>query len=174
MPRPEKIAEVEGLQDKLSRARGVVLVDFLGLSAPEMVELRRIMRGAGVEFRVVKNTLTQLAARNAGADYLAEHLRGPNAVVVGYDDPTVPFRVSRECAKRFKKLQVKAGLFVGEPVAPDEVDWYANLPSREELLGRLAGGLAAPIRGLAVALAGVVRGLAVAVAEVRRQKEAKG
>jgi len=174
MPRPEKVAQVEELKEKLAQARAVVLVDYLGLSAPEMVELRRLMRERGVEFRVVKNTLTRIAAQEVGAEFLIEYLRGPNAIVVGRDDPTVPFKVSRECAKKYSHFRVKVGLFEGEPVPPEEVEWYATLPSREELLARLAGGLAGPIRGLAVALAGIIRGLAVALAEVQKQKEKKG
>ncbi|HIE48176.1 TPA: 50S ribosomal protein L10, partial [Candidatus Bipolaricaulota bacterium] len=74
MPRPEKVAQVEELKEKLSQARSVVLVDFLGLTASECVELRRLMRARGVEFRVVKNTLARIAAREAGADFLVDYL----------------------------------------------------------------------------------------------------
>lgn len=174
MPRPEKLAQVEELKEKLAQARSVVLVDYLGLTASECVELRRLMRKEGVEFRVVKNTLARRAAQEVGAGFLVDYLRGPNAIVLGRDDPTLPYKVSRECAKRYGRFQIKAGLFEGEPVPPDKVDWYATLPSREELLARLAGGLAGPIRGLAVALSGIIRGLALALAEVKRQKEKKG
>jgi len=174
MPRPEKVAQVEELKEKFAGARSVVLVDYLGLTASECVELRRLMRAQGVEFRVVKNTLARIAAREAGAEFLVDYLTGPNAIVVGRDDPTVPYKVARECAKKFSHFRVKAGLFEGEPVPPEQVDWYATLPSREELLARLAGGLAGPIRGLAVALAGIIRGLAVALSEVKKQKEQKG
>lgn len=174
MPRPEKVAQVEALKERLSQARAVVLVDYLGLTAPECVELRRLMRQRGVEFRVVKNTLARIAAQEVGADFLVDYLTGPNAILIGRDDPTVPYKVARECAKKYKHFRVKAGLFEGEPVPPDQVEWYATLPSREELLARLAGGLAGPIRGLAVALAGIIRGLAVALSEVKKQKEQKG
>ena len=174
MPRPEKVAQVEELKEKLSGARSVVLVDYLGLTASECVELRRLMRARGVEFRVVKNTLARIAAREAGAEFLVEYLTGPNAIVVGRDDPTVPYKVARECAKKYPHFRVKVGLFEGEPVPPEQVEWYATLPSREELLARLVGGLAGPIRGLAVALSGIIRGLAVALAEVKKQKEQKG
>ncbi len=174
MPRPEKVAQVEELKEKLSQARSVVLVDYLGLTANECVELRRLVRARGLEFRVVKNTLARIAAQEAGADFLVEYLRGPNAILIGRDDPTVPYKVAREVAKKYEHFNVKAGLFEGEPVAPDQVDWYANIPSREELLARLAGGLAGPIRGLAVALSGIIRNFVVVLEEVRKQKEQKG
>jgi len=174
MPRPEKVAQVEELKEKLAQARSVVLVDYLGLTASECVELRRLMRKQGVEFRVIKNTLARRAAREVGAEFLLDYLQGPNAIVVGGDDPTVPYRVSRECANKYGHFRIKAGLFEGEPVPPEQVEWYATLPSREELLGRLAGGLAGPIRGLAVALSGIIRGLVVALSEVKQQKEKKG
>jgi large subunit ribosomal protein L10 len=169
MPKPEKVAQVEELKERFIRARGVVLMDYLGLSAQEYSALRRFLREQGVEFQVVKNTLARRAAQAAGAEFLVDYFTGPNAIVVGYDDPAAAFRASRECAKRFK-VRVKAGLFDRALVSPAEVEWYANLPSRDELVGRLAMAMASPMRGLAVALAGVIRKLAVVLAEVQKKK----
>jgi len=173
MARPEKIAQVEELKERLSKASGVVVVDYLGLSAPEMVELRRAMRQQGVQFEVIKNTLARLAAQQAGVDYLLEHLHGPNGLVVGSDNPTAPFRAARECARKYKAFNIKAGLFAGEPIPAEQADWVATLPPEEELHARLAGALNGPIQGLAVAMAGVLRKFAVALSEVQKLKQQK-
>ncbi len=173
MPRPDKIAHVEELKDRLSQSSGLVLVDYLGLSAPEMVELRRMMRREGVQFQVVKNTLARIAAESAGVDFLLEYLHGPNGIIVGSDNPTAPFRAARECARKYQQFTIKAGLFAGDPITADQVYWVANLPTQEELYARLAGALNGPIQGLAVTLAGVLRKLAVALSEVNRLKTEK-
>ncbi len=172
MPRPEKVAQVQNLKEKFSKAQGLVLVEYQGIPAPEMVRLREFLKERGLEFRVIKNTLARIAALEVGLEGLAEYLRGPNAIVVGYDDPAVPFRAVRELRKDFPQLRVKVGLFEGETIPPQEADKIAELPSREELLARLAGAMAGPIRGLAVALSGIIRKLAVVLAEVQKRKEA--
>lgn len=174
MPRQEKVTMVADLRDRLSRAQAVVLLDYRGLSGPDITALRRFIRKQGVELRVVKNTLTQIAAHEAGVRGFPETLTGLNALLLGEGDPAVPFRVARECARRYPQIKVKAGVFDGLAVSVTEANWYATLPTREELIGRLAGALAGPIRGLAVTLSGVMRKLAVALSEVQKKKEAEG
>lgn len=174
MPQQEKVAAVEELRGKLSRARAVVVLDYRGLRGAEMTALRRFIRKQGVELRVVKNTLTCIAAREAGVGGFPDGLTGTNALLLGEGDPAVPFRVARECIRRYPQLKVKAGVFERVAVSAPEAEWYANLPTREDLLGRLAGALASPTRGLAVALSGVVRKFAVALAEVWKQKGTEG
>jgi large subunit ribosomal protein L10 len=149
-------------------------LDYRGLSGPDITALRRFVRKQGVELRVVKNTLTQIAARDAKVLGFPPALTGPNAVLLGEGDPAVPFRVARECARRYPQLKVKAGVFDNLPVSAAEADWYATLPTRDELLGRLAGALAGPIRGLAVTLSGVTRKFAAALSEVQKKKGAEG
>lgn len=174
MPRQDKVAAVEELREKLSRARAVVVVDYRGLSGPEITALRRIVRKQGVELKVVKNTLTQIAARDAEIQGFPSALTGTNALLMGEGDPAIPFRVARDCVRKYPQLKVKAGVFDGAAVSASEADWYATLPTREELLGRLAGALAGPVRGLAVALSGVMRKLVVALSEVEKKKGAEG
>ncbi len=174
MPRPEKVAQVEELKERFTRARALVLLDYRGLPGPELTELRRFLRKQGVELRVVKNTLARKAAEEVGLTQLGPVLKGPNALIFGEGDPALPFRMARECVKRYPTLQVKAGVFEGQAVSGPEVEWYANLPTREELLARLAGALAGPMRGLAFALAGILRKLPVVLSEVQKKKEAEG
>jgi ribosomal protein L10 len=172
MPKPEKIAAVEELQEKFAQSPAVVVVAFQGIPAAEMTALRREVRKRGVEIRVVKNTLARLAAEKAGVSGLGEFLRGPNLVIIGRDDPTVPFKVALEFVQKYPNFfQVRGGVFSGELVPADQVRWYATLPSREELLARLAGAMTGPVRGLVFALSGILRKLVVALSEVQKIKE---
>lgn len=174
MPRQEKVTAVEDLREKLSRARSVVVLDYRGLSGPDITTLRRLVRKQGVELKVVKNTLTRIAASEAGIQGFPSALTGTNALLLGEGDPAVPFRVARDCARKYPQLKVKAGVFDSLAVSASEADWYAALPTREVLLGRLAGALAGPMRGLAVTLSGVMRKLAVALSEAEKKKGAEG
>lgn len=175
MPKPEKRTAVEELRDKFARSQAVVVVGFQGVPAAEMTALRRAVRQRGAEIEVVKNTLARLAASEAGISGLAEFLRGPNLVIVGRDDPTVPFKIALEFIQKYPNFfQVRGGVFAGELVPADQVKWYATMPSREELLARLAGAMTGPVRGLMFALSGIMRKLVVALAEVQKTKEKRG
>ena len=94
--RPEKVAAVEELAEKLKKSQGVILTDYRGLTVKEMTELRSQLRQAGVEFKVVKNTLTLLAARKAEIEGLEPVLEGPTAIAIGYDDPVVAAKTISE------------------------------------------------------------------------------
>jgi len=100
MPRPEKVAIVEELADKLLKGQGVVLADYRGLSVKEITALRSELRKVGVEFKVVKNTLTRLAARKANLEELESVLVGPTAIAFGYDDPVAVAKAISDFAKK--------------------------------------------------------------------------
>lgn len=175
MVRPEKAATVQELREKFARSRTVVVLGFQGIPGEEMTALRRMVRTRGVELKVVKNTLARRAAQEAGIAGLGEFLRGPNLVLIGRDDPTVPFKVAAEVVQKYPNFfQVRGGVFAGEVVPAEQVKWYATLPSREELLARLAGAMTGPVRGLVFALSGILRKLVVALAEVQKLKEKEG
>ncbi len=175
MVRPEKAQAVEELRGKFERSRTVVVLGFQGIPGPEMTALRQLVRKRGVELKVVKNTLAQRAAKEAGVPGLAEFLRGPNLIVIGRDDPAVPFKVAAEVARRYPNFfKVRGGVFAGEMVPAAEVQWYATLPSREELLARVCGAMLGPVQGLTFVLYGLLRKLVVALAEVQKLKEKEG
>jgi large subunit ribosomal protein L10 len=172
MPTQAKIDEVALLKEKLDRASAIVLADYRGLDANAMVELRRKFRGAGLEYRVVKDTLARIAASEAGMEGLAEMFAGPIAIALSYEDPALAFKISEECRKTYQPhYEPRGGLFEGVLVLEDEFRRYATLPSREELLSKLAGLLASPARALAVILQAKIRELAVVLGEVRKQFE---
>lgn len=175
MPKTEKIKAVEELAEKFTQCQAVAVLGFAKVSAAEMTSLRRVVRKRGVELRVVKNTLARRAAEEAGIAGLGEFLRGPNLIILGRDDPTVPFKVALECLEKHPNFfQIRGGVFAGEVVSQEQVKFYATLPSRTELLARLAGSMVGPVRNLALALSGILRKLVVALNEVQKLKEKEG
>lgn len=169
--RSQKEQEVAELSDKLARVKGAVLTEYRGLNVSQITRLRRKLRDAGVEYRVVKNTLLRLAARQAGLAGLDPYLAGPTAVAFGYQDPVSPARVLSEFAREFKQLAIKAGVLEGKIIDREGVRFLAELPSRELLLARVLGGMKSPLAGLAVVLNAPLQGLARVLQAVREQKE---
>ncbi|NMB11160.1 MAG: 50S ribosomal protein L10 [Firmicutes bacterium] len=171
MVRPEKAAVVEELKDKLSRAQAVVLTDYRGLNVQEITELRRQLREAGVEYKVAKNTLTTIAAKEAALSELEQFLSGPTAIAFGYDEPVSAAKIISEFARLHKELEIKGGVLEGNVIDVDAVQALANLPPREELLAMVARAMQGPIAGIANALQGIMRNLVYALDAVREQKE---
>jgi large subunit ribosomal protein L10 len=110
MPRPEKELIVQSISEKLDRARSSILTDYRGLNVHEITELRRRLTAAGIEYRVLKNTLTGLAAKKANIEGLDPYLEGPLAIAFGYDDPVAPAKIIYEFAKDHKTLEVKGAI----------------------------------------------------------------
>jgi len=172
MPTQAKIEEVARLKERFEKAVGLVLCDYRGLTANEMVELREKFTKQGLEYRVVKNTLARLAAADAGIEGLVEMFDGPIGVAISYDDPGLAFKLSDECRKAYApRYELKGGLYEGVIVAEEEVGRYVSLPSREELHAKLAAVLSGPIRALAYVLQAKIRELAVVINEVKKQRE---
>ena len=170
--RREKEQTVSELAGKFKRAQSAILANFQGLTVAEMSRLRKMAREAGVEFEVVKNTLAGLATRRAGIEGLETLLTGPTGVAFGYDDPVAPARVLHQFGKALREVPFKGGWLPGKILSVAEVKDLAVLPGRKDLLGRVAGGLQAPIAGLCRVLAGNLRGVVVALSRVAEKKAA--
>ncbi len=171
MPTQAKTEEVARLTEKFAKATSLVLADYRGLTANEMVELREKFTKQGLDYRVVKDTLARIAARESGIEGLSELFNGPIGVAIGYDDPAVAFKLSEECRKTYApKYTLKGGVFEGAVVRESEVAKYAALPSRQELLAKLAMVLASPMRSLAIVLNAKIQQLAVVLNEVKEQR----
>jgi large subunit ribosomal protein L10 len=172
MPTQTKVEQVALLKERFEKAVSVVLADYRGLSANEMVELREKFTKQGLEYRVIKDTLARLAAKEAGLEGLAEMLEGPISVALSYEDPAAAFKLSEECRKKYApNYELRGGLFEGDLVPATDVKRFANLPTREELLAKLAMLLSSPMRALAVMLQAKIRELAIVIGEVRKQRE---
>jgi large subunit ribosomal protein L10 len=172
MPTQAKIDEVARLKEKFESAVSLVLADYRGVNANEMVELREKFTKQGLEYRIVKDTLARIAAEQAGIEGLSDLFKGPIGIVLAYDDPAIAFKLSDECRKTYSpNYTLKGGLFEGTVVAEGEVAKYASLPSREELLTTLAYLLASPMRMMAFMLQAKIREMAIVLNEVKKQRE---
>ena len=152
MARPDKAAAVAELTESFRESSAAVLTEYRGLTVAQLKELRRSLAG-NATYAVVKNTLTKIAAREAGVETLEPMLQGPSAVAFVTGDPVVVAKGLRDFAKAHPLLVVKGGVLDGRPLTADEVRKLADLESREVLLAKLAGGLNAPAQKLASTLA---------------------
>lgn len=147
-----KQAKVEEIKEKLQKSQSVVLASYQGLTVEEDTQLRKSLREAGVEYKVYKNTLVILAAKELGIEGLDEHLQGPISIAIGYDDVTAPARILNDFAKTHKKLELKAGLVQGEIYDADKVKQLANIPSKDILIAKLLGSIKSPLSKFAYLL----------------------
>lgn len=170
--RPEKVAIVEEMKERLS-SKGVALLSFNKLTVKDATQLRRVFREHGVEYKVIKNTLTRIAANELGYEGLDELLTGANGLAISKDDPVAPAAALKAFLKdkKTQSLQVKAGVLDGKVIGPAEMQALADLPSREQLLAMVVSAMQTPITSLARALNGNIQNLAYALEAVRKQKE---
>lgn len=166
-----KAQVVAQIKEKLEQSQSVVIVDYRGLTVEEDTDLRRQLRQAGVEYKVLKNTLIQRAANELGIKGLDEHLNGPTAVAFGVSDPVAPAKVITEYINKTKKMTVKCGILDGEAIDPARVQALADLPSKEVLVAKMLGSMQSPISGLVSVLGGTVRALLYAIKAVIEQQE---
>ncbi|HHW07871.1 MAG TPA: 50S ribosomal protein L10 [Clostridia bacterium] len=170
--RQKKEQIVAEIREKMENSSAIVLTDYRGLNVGQVTKMRADLRKAGVEFKVLKNTLTRLAARETGLEGLEPYLEGPTALAFSKDDPTAPAKILMKYAKEFKTLEIKAGVVEGKVIDPAGVKALADLPSREELLAQVLRGMQSPLAGFAGALNGLLRNF-VCVLDAVRQKKAE-
>lgn len=169
--RPEKASKVAELKELLTSAKGVILVNYCGLSVAEDTKLRSAMREVGVKYTVAKNTFIRIAAKEAGIEGLDSVLEHNTAIAIAPEDPVAAAKVINEFAKEHKALEVKAGILDGKVISVDEVKALAELPSREVLLAKMLGSMQAPISGLVNVLQGTIRNFVYVLEAVRQEKE---
>lgn len=163
---------VQELKDRFSNSSSAILVDYKGLTVQEVTELRSNFREAGVDYKVYKNTLTEIAVKDVGLEELIPFLEGPTAIAFSADDPVAPAKILTDAIKKYKKIEFKAGVVDGKVIDVDGVKALAELPSREELIAKMLGSMNAPITNLVGVLSGPTRALAYALNAIKEQKEA--
>lgn len=148
-----KKAIVDALADKMQNATSVVFVDYKGITVAQDTELRNKFREAGVEYAVVKNTLTRFAANKIGYSEFDELLNGTTAMAYTTDDPIAPARIVSEFAKKNKNvLKIKGGLVEGKVQSVENLSAFGELPSKNALIAQVLGTFLAPISSLAFVL----------------------
>ena len=156
----KKASIIDQIQESLSKSSICILTCYRGLTAPEITALRRRLREAGIEFRVVKNTLARFAAERAGKDELISLLQGPVAIAFGFGNETEPARVLSEYTRAQKtSLEIKGGLLGDRLITAKDVATLVTLPPREQLLAKVLGGMQGPIVALVNCLNNPMRGL---------------
>jgi large subunit ribosomal protein L10 len=160
MATEKKAKIVESLQETFSRSRAGVLTDYRGLTTADMNELRRKFREAGIEYRVVKNSLAQLALKQVGMGDLAGTLTGPMAIAFDFSDSPVVAKVLADYLRVSKSiLGIKGGFLADRVLSPKEVETLAKLPPKSVLIAQVMAGMQSPIYGLVNVLAGPIRGV---------------
>ncbi len=162
---------VDSISEKIKASKAMVFADYRGLTVGQDTELRSALRKAGVEYKVLKNTLTRFAAKENGLDDLESFLTGPTAMASSDSDPVAPAKIMSEYAKKYNKLELKVGVVEGKIIDLNGIKSLAELPSRDVLIARALGGLNAPISGFVNVLNGNIRGLVVALNAIAEQKE---
>lgn len=140
---------VQEIAEIVKDAQCVLLVNYSGLTVEQDTELRKELRESGVIYKVFKNTMMNFAFEGTPCESLKEHLHGTNAIAVSKDDATAPARILAKHAKKNPKLELVAGVVEGNYNDKAGVEALADVPSREELLGKLLGSIQSPIANLA-------------------------
>ena len=160
MPTEKKEKLVEGLQKVFAKCNIGIMTDYRGLKTSELNELRRKLRDANVEYKVVKNSLAQIAAKNTGFEHLEGTFVGPVAVAFGYGDATKAAKTLFDHIRTSKSnLKIQGGFLPDRVLSAKELETLSRLPSREVLISRVIGGMQSPIYGLVNVLAGPIRGI---------------
>jgi large subunit ribosomal protein L10 len=172
MHRDKKTQVVAELTEEIRGATALLVADPRGLNVGQLSELRRSLRTHGASFRVTKNTLGRIAAREAGSDALVDLLAGPSGVALCSTDPAPVAKALADFARTSRLLELRGGVLDGRAIDAADARRLATLPPRQELLAQLVGSLASPIQGFANVLAQLPRSLVVALDQIRQQKEA--
>ena len=169
----EKKQIVSALSEQLKTAVSGVFVDYCGLTVEQDTKLRNKLREAGVEYKVIKNTLTRFAAKEVGFDELDPILNGPTSLAISMTDEVAPAKVIADFAKDNEQLEIKAGFLDGKVLALEEIKKLAATPNRETLLAKMLGSMNAPISNLVRTLQALVdNGVEPADIKVEKAEEA--
>jgi len=173
-PRPEKVAVVDEVREHLREADAAILTEYRGLKVKDLAQLRRSLSPTGTEYRIYKNTLVRFAARDLGLDHLEQLLEGPTAIAFVKGDAAGAAKAIRDFGRTNPALVIKGGVLGTKVMSADEAVALADLPSREVLLARLAGAIAAPMQQFAGLLQALPRNLAYGLKALIDQRVAGG
>ncbi len=171
MNREQKAVAIAEIAAHIDESDAVFAVDFRGITVAQVAELRTKLREADATFKVVKNSLTERAADQAGAETLKEYLSGPTALTFVRGDVALAAKAVADYGRATQLLPFKGGLMDGSTLDVDQIRALSRLPSREVLYGQLVGVVASPVSGLVRTLGALVGGLAVALGQVHAKKE---
>src|SRR3954471_24543910 len=169
-PRPEKVAVVNEVRERLSSSDGAILTEYRGLNVTEIANLRRALRQAGGEYTIYKNTLVRFAVRELGLQQLEDLLVGPTAIAFVDGDAAAVAKSLRDFAKGNQNLVIKGGILGETILSAADTPALAELPSKEQLLAQLAGAMAAPLQQMAGLLNALPQNFAYAIRALADQQ----
>jgi large subunit ribosomal protein L10 len=167
--RDEKAAVIDRVAGEIGASEAIIAVDYRGISVKQAAALRGALREADASFTIVKNTLTERAAEQAGAEHLKPFLEGPTALTFVRGDVAVAAKALARFRREAGLLEWKGGQMGGEPLSPDQIESISRLPAVEVLHQQLVGLVASPITGLVRGLAALISGLAIQLEQIREQ-----
>ena len=177
MKKEDKAAAVGELHDKFVRAKLAVLTECSGVPVNQITELRKQLRSAKAELKVVKNTLAVRAVEGTSFTVASKDFKGPLALVIGYDDPVLPAKILRDfikAEKREEKMRIRGGVLEGKRLEPLQLVEVANLPTKDTLVAMLLSALQGPIRGVVYTLSEIVRQVVGVIAAIQEKKKGDG
>lgn len=157
--RNQKKELVKNLTEKVKKSKSVVFTDFKGVKVKDLTELKKELRKEGVDFKVLKKTLINIAFKEAGMEINTKEMEGQVAVSTSSKDEVAPAKIIDSFSKKIENLKILGGVLENKVMSREEVNALAKLPSKEELLGKLVGTIQAPISGFVNVCAGNIRGL---------------
>ena len=169
--REQKAEAISEFTEGIGQATNAFLIDFKGITVPQVTELRKQVRDSGSDYVVVKNTLALIAVKDSPLVALKEQFTGMTAVAYNTTDAVALAKALTKFAKDVPTVQFKGALLNGQIVPAAEIQNIANLPSREELVSKLLFLMQSPIRGLVTVLQANIRNLAVVIDQIAKQKE---
>jgi large subunit ribosomal protein L10 len=172
--REEKSHEVSELAEKIGKASNAFLIDFKGITVPQVTELRKQVRQTNSGYVVVKNTLALIALKDSPILGMKEKFNGPTAIAFNSTDAVLLAKALTRFAKDVPAMQFKGALLDGQVIPVSEIQNIANLPSRQELVAKLLYLMQSPIRGLVTVLQANIRNLAVVLDQIAKQKPGGG
>ncbi len=171
LTREKKEKIVESVAEKLNQSQGIYLTEFQGLNVDEISELRRKFREAGIEYKVVKNTLIKKALEKTEiSDKICDGLKNTTGIAFGYDDPIEPAKVIKKYAKENEKLVFKTASVDGQVFGANQLDLLYSMLSKTENIGRVAGSINNVISSVPGSIHAVMRSLVTAIDQVAKQK----
>jgi large subunit ribosomal protein L10 len=171
MNRDQKAVAIAEIATNIDESDAIFAVDYRGITVAQVAELRAKLRESDATFKVVKNSLTERAADQVGAEALKDYLSGPTALTFVRGDVATAAKTVADYARTTQLLPFKGGLMGADTLDVDQIRTLSRLPSREVLYGQLVGVVASPIGGLVRSLGGLLGGLAVALGQVHAKKE---
>jgi large subunit ribosomal protein L10 len=169
-----KEQQVRELHDRFSRAKAAILADYKGLNVQKVNELRKMLRGAEVELKVIKNTLAIIASKGTPFEAASRYFTGPTSLALSYKDPIAPAKIMVSYAKKNDKLNIKAGILEGKLIEADGIRRLSELPPKEVLIAKTLFCMKMPATNLVSVLQGIMKKFIYTLKAIEEAKNLKG